>query len=105
MRAAALLAIGAALLAVPALSQTTPPAPAEPMEEIIVEGQRPVLPTFQEEWEFQQMEFERLRKRFEPPNTGFGRVDRMTGTPNPDKGKSVMRSPGSATVQGRPTPD
>lgn len=72
------------------------------MDEIIVNGRRNE-PSFQEEWENHRKEYDRLRKIFGDPDAPNRRLDRMTDTPNPDGGKSVMRSPGSDTVQGRPS--
>ncbi|MFV3127510.1 hypothetical protein [Niveispirillum sp. KHB5.9] len=73
-------------------------------DEIIVRGRRNE-PDFQEEWEHHRKEFDRLSKIYGDPFTPNRRSDRMTDTPNPDKGKSVMRSPSSDTVQGRPSRD
>lgn len=82
---------------------TAQPAPPEVMDEIIVRGRRNE-PDFQEEWQHHREEYNRLRKIYGPPEVPNRRLDRMTDTPNPDAGKSVMRSPGSTVTQGRPTP-
>lgn len=71
-------------------------------EEIIVRGRRDGEPDFQEQNEFHQKEFERLHKIYgkeAPPNR---RLDRMTDTPDPDAGKTVVPSANSGTVQGQP---
>lgn len=81
-------------------ADATPPVE----EEIIVRGRRNE-PDFQEEWEHHRKEFDRLSKIYGDPFTPNRRSDRMTDTPNPDKGKSVMRSPSSDTIQGRPSRD
>lgn len=89
-------------------AQNAEPAPAQAKQppamedEIIVRGRRNE-PSFQEEWEHHRQEFDRLRKIYGDPFTPNRRSDRLTDTPNPDGGKSVMRSPGSDTVQGRPS--
>lgn len=83
---------------------TAQPAQPEVMDEIIVRGRRNE-PDFQEEWQHHREEYNRLRKIYGPPEMPNRRLDRMTDTPNPDAGKSVMRSPGSTVTQGRPTPD
>jgi len=72
-------------------------------EEIIVRGRRDGEPDFQEQNEFHQKEFDRLHKIYgkeAPPNR---RVDRMTDTPNPDAGKTVVPSANSGTLQGQPS--
>lgn len=76
--------------------------PAEE-EEIIVRGRRDGEPDFQQQNEYHQKEFERLHKIYgkeAPPNR---RLDRMTDTPNPDAGKTVVPSANSGTVQGKPS--
>lgn len=82
----------------PAQTKEQPPM----MDEIIVNGRRNE-PSFQEEWEHHRKEYDRLSKIYGDPFTPNRRSDRMTDTPNPDSGKSVMRSPSSDTVQGRPS--
>ncbi|MDG5496707.1 hypothetical protein [Niveispirillum sp. BGYR6] len=75
--------------------------PAEE-EEIIVRGRRNGEPDYQEQYEFHQKEFERLHKIYgkeAPPNR---RLDRMTDSPNPDAGKTVVPSVNGSTVQGQP---
>lgn len=93
-------------LAVKAQNAEPPPAQAKQQpameDEIIVRGRRNE-PSFQEEWERHREEYARLRKIYGPPDVPNRRLDRMTDTPNPDAGKSVMRSPGAGAVQGRPS--
>jgi len=105
MRRAA--AIACIIWAAPALAGTPlelrPAAAPAPEEEIVIEGRRGAAPTFQEEFEFHRSELDRLRRRFEPVRPGHDRMEGMTATPDPDAGKSVIPSPGSAIVQGRPT--
>lgn len=111
MRALYLLATVFMALSLPAMAQDPsapqPPAekkapPAQQMEEeIIVRGRRDGEPDFQTQNEYHQQEYERLRKIYGPETPPNRRMDRMTDTPNPDSGKSVMRSPSSNTVQGR----
>lgn len=96
----AALAVKAQTPPPPATAQATPPAVEE---EIIVRGRRNE-PDFQEEWQHHREEYNRLKKIYGPPEMPNRRLDRMTDTPNPDAGKSVMRSPGSTVTQGRPTP-
>lgn len=112
MLEAGLLALCAVLFllmtALAVKAQTTQPQPAQteetpPMtDEIIVNGRRNE-PSFQEEWEHHRKEYDRLSKIYGDPFNPNRRLDRMTDTPNPDGGKSVMRSPSSDTVQGRPS--
>ncbi|MFV3073811.1 hypothetical protein [Niveispirillum fermenti] len=98
-------------LAVKAQQNPEPPAPAKAQQqqqmedEIIVRGRRDGEPGFQESWEHHRQEFDRLHKIYGTPGGPNRRADRMTDTPNPDSGKSVMRSPSSDSVQGRPSRD
>lgn len=112
MLEAGLLALCAVLFllmtAIAVKAQTAQPQPAQakeqpPMEEEIIVNGRRNEPSFQEEWENHRKEYDRLRKIFGEPDAPNRRLDRMTDTPNPDGGKSVMRSPSSDTVQGRPS--
>ncbi|MFY8095592.1 MAG: hypothetical protein ACOVN0_19100 [Niveispirillum sp.] len=112
MLEAGLLALCAILfllmMAIAVKAQNAEPSPAQakeapPMEdEIIVRGRRNE-PSFQEEWEHHRQEYDRLSKIYGDPFNPNRRLDRMTDTPNPDGGKSVMRSPSSDSVQGRPS--
>lgn len=102
----AILFLLMAALAVKAQTPQSQPAQGKEqpamMDEIIVNGRRNE-PSFQEEWEHHRKEYDRLRKIFGDPDAPNRRLDRMTDTPNPDAGKSVMRSPSAGTVQGRPS--
>lgn len=112
MRAIYLLVVALmAALSLPAMAQdpAAQQAPAEKKappaqemeEEIIVRGRRDGEPDFQTQYEYHKQEYDRLRKIYGPETPPNRRLDRMTDTPNPDSGKSVMRSPSSDTVQGR----
>ncbi|WP_154667413.1 hypothetical protein [Niveispirillum irakense] len=113
MRAIYFLALALMALSLPAMAQQPsaeqqPPAaekkapPAQEMEEeIIVRGRRDGEPDFQTQYEYHKQEYDRLNKIYGPETSPNRRLDRMTDTPNPDAGKSVMRSPSGSTVQGR----
>lgn len=97
----ALCAVLFVLMAAVAVKAEPPPVIAD---EIIVQGRRDATPSFQQQWEYHRQEYDRLRKLFGPPDIVNSRLGRLTDTPNPDAGKSVIPSPGSQIVQGRPAP-
>lgn len=107
MRVPSLLFLGVLLLVPEGSAQEgdkPKPAPAAEMtEEIIVRGRRDGEPDFQTQYEHHKQEYERLRKIYGPETSPNRRLDRMTDSPNPDAGKSVMRSPSASPVQGRPS--
>jgi hypothetical protein len=72
-------------------------------DEIIVRGRRDGEPDFQEQNEFHQKELDRLQKIYGTEAPPDRRLDRMTETPNPDAGKSVVPSVNSGVVQGQPS--
>ncbi|WP_133065447.1 hypothetical protein [Niveispirillum lacus] len=100
---AVLFLLMAALAVKAQTPQPTQAKQAPPVEEEIIVNGRRNQPSFQEEWEHHRQEYDRLSKIYGDPFTPNRRLDRMTDTPNPDGGKSVMRSPGSDSVQGRPS--
>lgn len=101
---AALFLLMAALAAKAQDAKAPPPgATPEMTEEIIVRGRRDGEPDFQEQYEHHRQEFARLRQKYGDPQTPNRRLDRMTEAVNPDRAKSVFRSPDSNAVQGRPS--
>lgn len=90
----------AMLVGGPALAQSppaSPPPPAEApqqeMDEVIVTGRRPVMPSMMEELEYHNQEYRRLKQIYDPDPPPIPRSDRLVRIP-----ESI-----SQTIQGRPT--
>lgn len=92
--ALALLALLSA--ADPALAQSNPPPPkpGDEVPEVIIQGRRPVTPDFQEQYEYHQAEYERLRAIYE-----------VTEPPRYSPAERMLRMPETltGTVQGKST--
>jgi len=76
----------------PSAQQAAPSVPPE-MEEVIVTGRRNREPDFQEQQEYHDQEYRRLKQIYDPDPPAITRSDQLTRMP-----EAV-----SSTVQGKPT--